>query len=240
MPALLALLWLLLAPPARAVCAEDGLAALDGHVAAAVAAWRVGETGALAEAHAAVLQDLTCLAGSGLTTRDPELFLVLVRGALDAGDEARAMAAARALQVVAGGDPLPEDLVPPGGDLAALVEQAWAQGPDATGFRTLFLAQPPGPEELAALERERLLADVRARVELDRRGHRVGTLCTTFGAVATGLSLSFIAARATEGANKPVEHPITREAMGKVWAATAVTGGVSTVFGIWMLRQSKK
>jgi hypothetical protein len=240
MPPFLPLLWLLATSSARAVCAEDALAALDNHVENAVTAWRAGEAAARAEAHARVLEDLSCLAGSGLKTSDPMLFLVLARGALDAGDEGRATAAARALLVVAGGDPLPLDLVPPGGDLEALVARAWDAGPDATGFRALFLARPPSPEELAAMERERLLADVQTRIALDRRGHEVGTLCTTLGALSTGLSLSFIAARATEGDKKPVEHPLTREAMGKVWAATAVTGGVTTVFGIWMLRQSKK
>ncbi|MFH1464868.1 MAG: hypothetical protein ABIO70_10830 [Pseudomonadota bacterium] len=238
MPALLALLWLLLAPVARGACAEDPLASLEAHVEAATAAWRAGVS--MEAAHAGLLEDLGCLAGSGLSTRDPELFLVLARGALDADDGARALAAARALLVVAGGDPLPADLVPPGGDLAGLLERALVAGPDAVGFRTLFLFQPPSPEQLAALERERLLAEVRANIAMDRRGHRVGALCTTLGATTTALSLSFIAARATEGQNKPVQHAITREAMGKVWAGTAITGGVTTVFGVWLLRQSKR
>jgi hypothetical protein len=234
--AFLAALLLLALPTARGACPEEPLVALEAHTAAAVAAWDTAEEARFSEVHEHILADLACLAGSGLSTRDADLFLVLAKGAFDAGDEPRALAAARAWLVVTTGPPT---RVAAGSPLAALLDRAATLGPDPTGFRALYLGQPPVPSPVDP-ERERLLAEVRARIELDRRGRRVGTTCAVVGAMATGLSLSILAARATTGEAKDLPPMIQREAMGAVWSATAIAGGLTLGFGIWMRRQADR
>jgi len=239
------LLALLAFLPARGACPEAPLVALESHVGWAQAAWVDGQDPRFSASHALLLEDLACLAGSGLRTRNPALFLVLARGALEAGAPDRALAAARALLVV-DPDATPDPaLVPPGSALAATLDEARALGPDAAGFRALYLGQasPPPPtvpaENPAVAERARLLAEVQAEIALDRRGHRAGVALTTAGGVVAGLSLAILGARATSGEGKlTAEQRAQREAMGRVWVGTAVAGGATLGFGLWMLRAS--
>ena len=127
-------------------------------------------------------------------------------------------------------------------------------GPDAAGFKALFLGQAagaqatppppeplaPGPEALEAQRRDELLARVRAEVETDERARHAGAVTATVGGFACGLSLAFIAARNTSGENKPsvVPNP-QREAMGKVWTGTAIGGAAATGVGLWLMHASQ-
>ena len=130
-------------------------------------------------------------------------------------------------------------------------------GPDVAGFKAEFLGQappaptavsaPPGstlsapsPEALAAMERERFLAELRAEVEVDEQAHRVGGVIAMVGGSVAGLSLAAMAARATSGANKAtVQLPPQREIMGKVWAGTAIGGGATLGLGLWLMHVSQ-
>lgn len=251
----LLLVWLLLVGSPRAMdCADVDSAVLDSHAGWAYTAWRAGDDARFAEAHALLLGDVSCLVGSGLRTRNAELFLVLARGALDVGDDARALAALRALLVIQGDYQPDPAMLPYDQPLAPLFAMAQVLGPDAAGFEARFLGKDPGaqanpppaapaqpsPEALEAQRRAELLARVRAEVETDRRAHHAGTVTATVGGLACGLSLAFIAARNTSGENKPnVEPRPQREAMGKVWTGTAIGGAATMGLGLWLMHVSQ-
>ncbi len=244
---------LLLTSLARAGCEEVDAHTLESHAGWARMAWREGDAARFDEAHRLMLEDLDCLAGSGLSTRDTDIFMVLARGALEAGDDERALAALRAVLVLQG-DYLPDPaLVPLDEPLAPLFAMAQVLGPDVAGFRALFLgqdaaspppppAQPPPPSaaELEALRREELLARLAHERAVDARAHKVGAITAAVGGITCGLSLSFIAARNTSGESKEtVQDRPQREIMGKVWQGTAVAGAVTRGAGLWLVRASQ-
>jgi hypothetical protein len=245
-------LLLLLGSPARAGCDGVDSAVLDSHTSWATAAWRSGDNARFAEVHALLLEDVACLAGSGLRTRNTELFLVLSRGALEAGDDTRALAALRALLVIQGDYQPDPVMLPYDQPMAPLFAMAQLLGPDAAGFKALFLGQDPvaptptvappapSPEALQAQRREELLAQVRAEIELDRKAKRAGTVTAAVGGITCGLSLAFIAARNTSGEGKEkVEDRAVREAMGRVWTGTAIGGAVTLGAGLWLVHVSQ-
>ncbi len=244
--------WLLLsAPPAYAQCQADGIV-LEQHVNQARLAWRRGEDAPFQVAHAQLLQDLACLAGSGFRTKNAELFVVLALGALDAGQQERLMAALRALLVVSPGYALPDDLVPQEHELRAAYVLAQELGPDVTGFAVLYLGkEPPAPSAPAApapapdptvIEarlRAQLLAEVRLDIEQDKRLRQAGIVTATLGGAAAGLSTAFLLAMVTTGDEKPfIQFPERRAVMKKVWTGTAIGGVAVTGLGIWMVRAS--
>lgn len=252
MASLILALLLLLGSPARAGCDEVDSAVLDSHTGWATVAWRGGDQARFDEVHTLILEDLACLAGSGLRTRNTELFLVLARGALEAGDDTRALAALRALLVIQGDYQPDPVLLPFDQPLAPMFAMAQVLGPDATGFKALFLGQEATPqapaalpaaltpEQLQAQRREELLAQVRDEIETDAKAERVGTVTAVVGGITCGLSLAFIAARNTSGENKEdVQDRAVREAMGKVWTGTAIGGAVTLGGGLWLVRVSR-
>jgi hypothetical protein len=236
MVSLLLALFMLLAPQTRAGCAEVDMAVLDSHTGWAITAWRGGDEARFSEAHRLVLEDIACLAGTGLRTRNTDLFLVLASGAVRAGDDGRALAALQALL------PLDQPLAP-------LFAMAQVLGPDAAGFKALYLGQdptaapvPPVPlatptaEQLEAQRREEFLARVRAEVELDRKAHRAGVITATSGGIVCGVSLALILARNTSGESKEaVKDRAYREQMGKLWTGTAIAGGATMGAGLWLM-----
>jgi hypothetical protein len=139
MASLLLALLLSLAQPAWADCADVDTAVLDSHTGWAITAWRGDESARFDEAHQLVLEDIACLAGSGLRTRNTDLFLVLARGAQLAGDDSRALAAFRALLVIERGYQPDPAMLPYDQPLAPLFAMAQALGPDAAGFKALYL-----------------------------------------------------------------------------------------------------
>jgi hypothetical protein len=249
MLSLLLALVLALSPLAQAGCEEVDTALLEGHVGRAHGAWRSGDDAGFARAHALILDDLACLAGSGLKTRSTDLFLVLARGALEQGDDARALAALRALLVIDQGFTPELELVPLDTPLAPLFAMAQVLGPEVAGFKALYLGQQPAPPaapeppsaaQLEALRRERFLTELRAEMETDAKAHRAGVITAVIGGTACGVSLSIIAARNTSGASKPVvEQRIHRETWAKVWTGTAITGGATMGVGLWLMHVSQ-
>ncbi len=251
MPALLLVLLLILAPPAAgADCQQVDATVLDSHTSWALQAWRGAEQGRFDEAHQLLLSDLACLAGTGLRTRNTDLFVVLARGALLADDQEALLACFRAVQVIQADYRPPVELVTPGSPLDQAFALALTRGPDVAAFKRRYLGQQvtsappaasaPSPEQLAELQREAFLAQVQARLDTDQRARRAGRLTTTLGGITTGMSLSFLAAMLTSGANKPIhERPENRALMLRFWTGTAITGGVATGLGLWMMHASQ-
>jgi hypothetical protein len=249
MVSLLLALFMLLAPQTRAGCAEVDMAVLDSHTGWAITAWRGGDEARFSEAHRLVLEDIACLAGTGLRTRNTDLFLVLASGAVRAGDDGRALAALRALLLIQGDYQPDPALLPLDQPLAPLFAMAQVLGPDAAGFKALYLGQdptaapvPPVPlatptaEQLEAQRREEFLARVRAEVELDRKAHRAGVITATSGGIVCGVSLALILARNTSGESKEaVKDRAYREQMGKLWTGTAIAGGATMGAGLWLM-----
>jgi len=254
MSSLMLALWLLVASAAGADCAGVDAAVIDSHAGWAFTAWKADDTGRFTEVHELLLEDLACVAGSGLRTRNTELFLVLARGALEAGDEPRALAALRAVLVIDGSFVPEVEMVPYDQPLAPLFAMAQALGPDVAGFKSLFLGQDPAalvgapapvptgptPEQLEAQRREELLARVHHEIETDAKARKVGAITAAVGGITCGLSLSFIAARNTSGENKTdvVDMPY-REQMAKVWTSTAIGGAATMGAGLWLMKISQ-
>jgi hypothetical protein len=252
MASLLFALLLLLGSPVRAGCDEVDNAVLDSHTGWATAAWYAGDVARFDEVHALLLEDVACLAGSGLRTSNTDLFLALARGALDAGDDTRALAALRALLVIQGDYQPDPVLLPLDEPMAPMFAMAQVLGPDTAGFKALFLGQegtaqapaaapvPLTPEQLQAQRREELLAQVRNEIETDAKAKRIGTVTAVVGGITCGLSLAFIAARNTSGASKEnVQDRAVRETMGKVWSGTAVGGAATLGAGLWLVHTSQ-
>ncbi len=253
MASLLLALLLLVGTPAQAGCDQVDSAVIDSHAGWAVTAWREGDDARFGEVYQLLLEDLACVAGSGLKTRNVELFLVLGRGSLDLGDETRALAALRAALVIQGDYTPDPAMVPFDQPLAPLFAMAQVMGPDVAGFKELFLGQEPAattvpppapdaptPEELEALRREELLERIRHEREMDRKAHRAGAVTASLGGIVCGVSLALIAARQTSGERKQPSEELRphRELYGKIWTGTAIGGAATMGLGLWLMRVS--
>ncbi len=255
MTALLLALLLLVGSPAQASCAEVDNTTLDSHAGWAMTAWRADDDARFAEVWQLLVDEVACLAGSGLKTRNTDLFLVLARGALDAGDDARAVAALRALLVIEGGYQPDPALLPLDEPMAPLFAMAQVLGPDVAGFKAAFLGQEPAatappppapepagptPEQLEAQQREELLAKVRYELEVDRRARKTGVRMAVVGGITCGLSLTFLVAQ-TAGESKPTTDELRphRALYTKIWTGTAIGGAAVMGGGLWLARASQ-
>ncbi len=247
---------LLASPGVRAGCEDVDAVVLQSHASWATMALRRGQQSRVAEVYQLLRRDLDCLAGSGLKIRDTDLFLALAAGALAQGDEPAAIAALRAVLAIRSDYVLPEHQVAADHPLRETMQLARAKGRDVVEFKRIFLgkepavaaalppAVPAAAPSVTALEqaaqRELMLQQVEAAVELDRVWRKAGTTTATVGGVVTGLSLAFIAARSTSGASKDtVEQRAHRELWGKVWTGTAIGGGVTMGAGLYMIHVSQ-